>query len=107
MNGADFSSDVPVLYFARSLKIAVRQLNRNEQASKHWDLDSSWEVYFKRIDDLVEVSDNRRPPVIGSVALSELTAVAEEYAQRVFKACSNVCPNLERDVGEWWTKYDA
>jgi hypothetical protein len=106
VNGANFSGDMPLLYFARSLKVAMRQLNRNEQADSHQDLDSQGELYFQRYGDLVEVSDNREPPVVGRIALSELTAAAEENAHRVFNACSEVYPNLEREIGGWWTQFD-
>lgn len=106
VDGANFSGDVPILYFARSLKIAARQLNRNEPAHSHQDLDSQWEVFFRRSGDFVEVSDNRVPPVVGSIPLSEFTAAAEDYAQRAFKACSDIYPDLERDIGDWWVKFD-
>ncbi|MBS1993583.1 MAG: hypothetical protein JSS83_23875 [Cyanobacteria bacterium SZAS LIN-3] len=106
IDSSDFSGEMPLLYFARSLKTAVRQLNRNEPAFPHQDLDSEWRISFSRCGDFVEVSDNQKSPVIGLVKLSELTAAAEGNAQQAFQACLKVYPKLREEVWEWWTQFD-
>ncbi len=98
----DFSGDVPILYFAHSLKIATRKFKQGIEDYTHYDVDSQWEVYFKKKKDIVEVSDNHTPPRVGTVLLSVFTLTSEAYAQDVYKSCCAMCPELNEHIGGWW-----
>jgi hypothetical protein len=98
----DFSADVPILYFAHSLRVASWKFNQGIQDFTHYDVDSQWEVYFKKKNDIVEISDNHTPPRIGIVLFLDFISASEAYAQDVYGTCCVMCPELKERVGGWW-----
>lgn len=103
INQIDFSNSLPILGFARFLKVAAEKFSGSKVTDEfeYNDLSSPWILSFKLFGDYIQVSDFRGE---SSVTKQEFIDACSEYSDRVFNECTKLCPEIldNEFVVEWW-----
>jgi hypothetical protein len=105
VNGHDFSNSLPILGFARTLRIIATALSDGDMEQEYSDLTSQWRLAFKRDGDFVTILDHRGE---ARVLLAEFKEISFDYAFRVYAAMCEKCPELLENefVTAWWENDD-
>lgn len=106
VNDLDLSSSVPIMGFARTLRVIANSLVKIRIGHETYiDLTSPWEIHFDADGEQVEISDRRGS---ACVDLEELQRAAVCHADRVYAFCGEMCPAiLENEfVYAWWHNDD-
>lgn len=102
VNGKDFSSPLPILGFARALKVIAFDLQQNKGDTRYYhDLSSPWKLQFRRTGFDIEISDERG---CESIPFQEFLDTVQRYSEMVYAHCCDICPELQKNefVQEWW-----
>ena len=106
VNNMDFSGPLPILGFARTLKVVANLLMNIRVGEKEYrDLSSTWTITFRATGNDVEISDHRGS---ASISLSEFQEAVQLYAKHVYEHCSKLSPGIldNEFVVAWWNDDD-
>jgi hypothetical protein len=102
----DFSGPVPILGFARRLKmVAYEFANGLFEEQTYRDLSSEWIMRFRSNGESVEVSDHRGQ---ASVPLDEFLWAVGFHSKRAYEACCEISPAIKDNefISEWWNNVE-
>jgi hypothetical protein len=100
VDGVDFSSDLALLYFARTLRLIAHTLTAENPQNEFCDLDSIWRLSFRLLGDKIEISDNvnrenyQINPRLATISFEEFVNAVDEYSANLWRDCCELCPPL-------------
>jgi hypothetical protein len=110
IGGTDFSSDFPIIGFARELFAIANKLKNNKSNGFYEDPDYQEPTYLEFLldGDLVEVKRIRRGDSVtvcaAMVKVDDLLTSASEYLDRVIKHFSPTFPQLSHPLVQNWLR---
>ena len=106
VNDLDLSGPLPILGFARNLRVIANLLAKIRIGEQdYYDLSSEWVIKFRADGENVEISDIRGR---SSISLDEFQEAARKYAERVYTVCHRISPDIldSEFVQAWWNNDD-
>lgn len=106
VNGANFSSSVPILGFARTLKhVADNLMKMRVSEDRYCDLSSQWCLFFLCDGNQVNIFDHQNCAI---VSLEEFYEAVQKYTKRAFDACVSMSPSILNNefILAWWNNYN-
>lgn len=109
---ACFSAYVPILYFARQLKMFCREFERGALQFTFAAPSETWKLTFVRRGEMIEVDEWSVDPQFSGqrtyVSLEELSKCADKYYDEVYYLCCRKVPPLRTNLYvQSWLAPDA
>lgn len=109
---ACFEAYVPILYFARQMKLFCREFEKGACQFTFASPNDTWKLTFVRRGEMIEVDEWSVDPESSGkrtyVSLEELSRCAEKYYDDVYYRCCRKVPPLRTNLYvQLWLAQDA